>query len=366
MKFTTERKPLLDALTLAARLAARRSTIPILAHVKLATARGRVVVTGTNMDRVASAEVPAAIGATGETTVNAERLLAFVRNAADGSQVEIEQTPQGMLALHAGRAKALLPTLPIDGFPDISEGEFASSFEIPARQLTAAIAFVQHAVANDETRIFLNGIYLWAEDGRLVFVGCDGFSMAEIKITLPAKVEAFDPPTIPRECLEDLKALAGATDETVLFEISDNRLQFTVPGRRLSTKLLDTTYPDYRRIIPADSPQRFSAGRVALEAAVARCSGMADGKDRTLKVEAGPGLVTVSARATDIGEIQDDLDADTAKATGAFFVHAVRIGNALEALACPDVEVAFGNEWPIVLRDPTDPDKLQVVGAQKG
>lgn len=365
MKFVSDRKPLLDALSLAARLAERRSTIPILGHVKLAVGKGKVTVTGTNMDRVGSVDAAAAIAAPGETTVNAELLLNFVKNAVDGSQVELELDERGFLTVRAGRARATFHTLPAAEFPDISEGDFDERFEIPADQLAGSIGFVQHAVANEEARRFLCGIYLHSDDQGLVFASTDGFSLARRRVPIGADL-TFDPPIIPREALDGIRNLAGDAKGDLTVEISKFRIRISGTGRRFSTKLIDGVYPSYEKIIPTDSPRRFSAGRVALEAAVTRCSALADNKDRTLRVETMGTTVRVSARSTDAGDIIDEIDAQAHGGDGHFNIHAVRMAQALSALNCPDVDVEFGNELPIVFRNPANPDDLQVVGAQKG
>lgn len=365
MKFVSDRKPLLDALSLAARLAERRSSIPMLGHVKLAAGKGRVTVTGTNMDRVGSAEAVAAIAAPGETTVNAELLLNFVKNAVDGSQVELDLDAQDRLTVRAGRARATFHTLPAAEFPDISEGDFESRFEIAADALAGAIGFVQHAVANEEARRFLCGIYLHADDKDLVFASTDGFSLARRRVPVGGNF-AFDPPIIPREALDGIRSLANEARGDLIVEISESRIRISSTGRCFSTKLIDGTYPDYERIIPTEAPLCFSSGRVALEAAVTRCSALADNKDRTLRVETMGTTVRVSARSTDAGDIVDEIDAQAQGGDGYFNIHAVRMAQALNALNCPDVDVEFGNEQPIVFRNPANPHDLQVVGAQKG
>lgn len=365
MKFVAERTALLSALSLAARLAARRDTIPILNHVKLSAAKGNVVVTGTNMDRVGSADAAAAIGKSGATTANAHLLLAFVKNAVDGSQVEVELTNAERLVVRAGRARADFPTLPASEFPDISEGKFDSEFAVEAEPFGRALGFVDHAMANDKDRTYLNGVYLHHMDGRLVFVACDGFSLARIALDAAKPVGEFAAPIIPREAIDDLKSLAGESKDGALrVEISDTRLRVSAPGRRLSTKLVDGTYPNYERIIPAENKFGFAANRVDLEAAAGRCGFAADGKDRTLKLSMDKNVLTLSARNDDSGEVTDEIDVQ-ARGEGITAVHVVRLAQALSALGSAEIDCAFGDGTPITLRDPTDPDVLQLVGSQK-
>lgn len=365
MKLVCERKPLLEALTLAARLAERRSTIPILGHIKLATGKGKLTVTGTNMDRVGSADTAAAIGKAGSTTANAELLLNFVRNAPDGSQVELEQNDPDRLVVKAGRARVSLPALPATDFPDISEGEFDALIELPADRLARAIGFVQHAAATEETRRYLGGVYLHLDDDDLHVVACDGFSLGHRILRGDGKA-VFEPVIIPREALDSLRNLAGDAAGDVSLEISEARVRLSGRDRRISTKLIDGVYPDYQRIIPKSAARGFSAGRTALEAAVTRCTALATNKDRTLRVETIGQAVRISARSTDAGDIVDEIDAETRGGDAAFHIHAVRMGQALAALACPDVEVGFNGEQAIVFRNPQDPNSLQMVGSQKG
>jgi DNA polymerase-3 subunit beta len=187
MKATIERATLLKGLSHVQSVVERRNTIPILSNVLLeATAEGQLRLMATDLDLQINESILAAVDQAGSTTVSAHTLFDIARKLPDGSQVQLTAA-EGRMTIVAGRARFSLGTLPRDDFPVIAEGELPTQFELPAETLKQIIDKTRFAISTEETRYYLNGIFLHvAEDGPepvLKAAATDGHRLA--RVTLP-------------------------------------------------------------------------------------------------------------------------------------------------------------------------------------
>lgn len=368
MKFTMERDAALRALTLATRVVARRNTIPILGHVVLTAYKNRVSLTATDMDRWMTVEIGGASTLkTGTTTASAANMLAFVRATAAGTQVEVELTGE-KLVMRAGRARATLLTLPASDFPVMKTAEVSAEILVAGDALAQAIGQVAHAQSDEETRYYLNGIFIHARAGKLGLVATDGHRLG-LAIVEPSKPLPENLPGIilPRQSTPELLRIATeAKQDELTLEISESWLQVAHGDVEFNTRLVDGTFPDYERVIPRDNECRFSTGRVAFAGAVARCATIGDGTSGVgLKLHKGS--AELSRKVVDAGEISDEFEVQLSGTPSFTGFNSSYMTAALDALACPDVDVEFTTGGPIVLRRSTDPKdgELQIVMAMR-
>ncbi len=162
MKLTIERAALLKSLNHVQSVVERRNTIPILSNVKIEGRGNQVSFNATDMDLDIVEAVDAEIGRPGATTASAHTLFDIVRKLPEGSQVELEQSGDGQLTLRSGRSKFVLASLPVDDYPVMSGGELPHSFTLAADELKTLIDRTRFAISSEETRYYLNGIYLHA------------------------------------------------------------------------------------------------------------------------------------------------------------------------------------------------------------
>lgn len=368
MKFTMERDAAQRALTLATRIIERRNTIPILSHAVITAGRKRVTLAVTNIDRHMLIEIPgASTQATGETTASAANMLAFVRATAAGSQVELELTGE-KLVLRSGRARASLLTLPAADFPKMPHEEASAEILVAGDVLAKAIGQVAHAQSSETTRYYLNGIYLHAREGKLGLVATDGHRLGLAIIEPSQALPEFAGIIVPREAVPELLRIATeAKQEELTLEISPTRLRCAQGDVEFSTKLIDGTFPDYDRVIPRDNDCRFAAGRVAFTGAVARCATLGSDETSAVRLSIDKGTAELSRRVLDAGEVSDELEVQLdGKAAAVTGFNSSYMTAALEALACPDIDVEFTPGGPIVMRRSGDRDgQLQIVMAMR-
>ena len=184
MKLTIERAALFRSLGHVQSIVERRNTIPILSNVMLEAADGRVGLTATDMDISIVESVPAVIETPGSTTAPAHTLYDIVRKLPDGAQVELNTSGgDGQMTLRAGRSEFTLQTLPMEDFPQTAGGDLPHRFGLPAVDMRGLIDRTRFAISTEETRYYLNGIFIHTTPGDtgevMRSVATDGHRLAE-------------------------------------------------------------------------------------------------------------------------------------------------------------------------------------------
>ena len=190
MKVTVERAALLKSLGHVHRVVERRNTIPILANVLIKAEKSKLTFKATDLDVEVTESIPAEVGPTGSTTVPAHMFYEIVRKLPEGSQVALESSSdRAVLAVRAGRSHFTLQTLPESDFPDLAAGDMTHKFTLAAADLKRLIDKTQFAISTEETRYYLNGIYLHAAGSNkaqtLRAVATDGHRLAHVELPLP-------------------------------------------------------------------------------------------------------------------------------------------------------------------------------------
>jgi DNA polymerase-3 subunit beta len=315
MKATIERATLLKCLSHVQSVVERRNTIPILSNVLIeASGDGTVKVMATDLDiQVVETMGAVSVEAAGAITVSAHLLFDIARKLPDGSQVSLE-TADNRMAVKAGRSRFSLPTLPRDDFPVIVEGDLPTSFELSAAVLAQLIDRTRFAISTEETRYYLNGIFIHVSDEELKAAATDGHRLARYTIKRPDGAEGMPDVIIPRKCVAELrKLLDEALDTNVLIDLSASKVRFTLGGENgvvLTSKLIDGTFPDYTRVIPTGNDKLLKLDPKSFWEGVDRVATIATEKTRAVKMALEHDKVTLSVTSPDNGTAAEEVPAD--------------------------------------------------------
>lgn len=315
MKATIERATLLRCLSHVQSVVERRNTIPILSNVLIdAAAGGALRVMATDLDlQVLETMGAVSVDAPGAITVSAHLLFDIARKLPDGSQVSIE-TADNRMVVKAGRSRFTLPTLPRDDFPVIVEGELPTSFEIPAATLAQLIDRTRFAISTEETRYYLNGIFLHVTDEELKAAATDGHRLARFTLPRPDGADGMPDVIVPRKCVAELrKLLEEALDTSVQVDLSASKIRFTLGGENgvvLTSKLIDGTFPDYTRVIPTGNDKLLRLDPKSFYEGVDRVATIATEKTRAVKMALENDRVILSVTSPDNGTAAEEVPAD--------------------------------------------------------
>ena len=318
MKATIERATLLRCLSHVQSVVERRNTIPILSNVLIeAAADGTVRIMATDLDlQVVETMSAVSVEGAGAITVSAHLLFDIARKLPDGSQVSLE-TADNRMAVKAGRSRFSLPTLPRDDFPMIVEGDLPTSFELPAATLAQMVDRTRFAISTEETRYYLNGIFLHVSDEdqpTLRAAATDGHRLARFTLARPDGAEGMPDVIVPRKCVAELrKLLEEALDTNVLIDLSASKIRFTLGGENgvvLTSKLIDGTFPDYSRVIPTGNDKLLRLDPKSFYEGVDRVATIATEKTRAVKMALETDKVTLSVTSPDNGTAAEEVPAD--------------------------------------------------------
>ncbi|MCL9981900.1 MAG: DNA polymerase III subunit beta [Erythrobacter sp.] len=318
MKATIERATLLRCLSHVQSVVERRNTIPILSNVLIdASDGGSVRVMATDLDlQVVETMSASSVDQPGAITVSAHLLFDIARKLPEGSQVSLT-TSDNRLEVKAGRSNFKLPTLPRDDFPVIVEGDLPTSFELSARLLAELIDRTRFAISTEETRYYLNGIFLHVTDEDeplLKAAATDGHRLARFTIPRPEGAAGMPDVIVPRKAVGELrKLLEEALDSNVLIDLSASKIRFTLGGEGgmvLTSKLIDGTFPDYSRVIPTANDKLLKVDPKLFFSGVDRVATIATEKTRAVKIGLDHDRVTLSVTSPDNGTAAEEIAAD--------------------------------------------------------
>jgi DNA polymerase-3 subunit beta len=317
MKLTIERAALLRSLGHVQRVVERRNTIPILSNVLIRAEGDQIALTATDMDVEIVEAVPAEVLRAGATTAPAHTLYDIVRKLPDGSQVELDVGGDGgLLTLRSGRSQFKLGCLPVEDFPQMAGADAGHAFTISAGDLRTLIDRTRFAISTEETRYYLNGIYLHAAKATaggsefpvLRSVATDGHRLARVEMPLPSGAEGMPGVIVPRKTVGEIRNLIDEAADGIEIALSETKIRFTLDGITLTSKLIDGTFPDYERVIPVGNDKQLEVDARQFAAAVDRVATISTEKSRAVKLAIDRGSLILSATSPEAGSAQEEIE----------------------------------------------------------
>lgn len=328
MNIIVQRADLARALTAVSKAVEKRNTIPILGCVHIGAKAGELRIRGTDLDIEITSVVPASVAEPGEVCVDAGRLLDIARKMA-GDEVMLSLAAE-KLTVKAGRSRFNLATLPWQDFPSLSAGDLPHRFNI---DLAALFKPVQFAISSEETRYYLNGIFLHVIDGALRAVATDGHRLS--MNTAPAPCE-FPGVIVPR------KTVGVVPTGEIEVALSSSKIRMTAGDTVVVSKLIDGTFPDYERVIPKTNDKIATVDRDELSRAVGRVSAVASERGRAVRVSLNADSINLAMTSPDAGSAEEDVDAVYDGEPLLIGMNTTYLGDILSVMA-DDVNMAFAD-----------------------
>ena len=314
MKFIIERAVLLKTLGHVQNIVERRNTVPVLSNVRIEANGNGISFKATDMDTEITEVVDAKILENGAITAPAHMMYDIVRKLSDGSEVELTYPDEkDQLSIASGRSKFSLSTIGVEDFPVISTDSLPTSFMMKREELKDVIDRTQFAASTEETRYYLNGLYIHPKNEGdtkvLRIVATDGHRLACVESPLPQGAENLNGVIIPRKTIGEIRKLLDDTSvENVSIAMSDNKVRFTLEDVTLTSKLIDGTYPDYERVIPTENDKILELNVKNLATAVDRVSVVAE-RTRAIKMITNKNHVIITTSSPDLGSAIEEIEA---------------------------------------------------------
>jgi DNA polymerase III subunit beta len=252
----------------------------------------------------------------------------------------------------------------------MTAGVLPHHFQLPAHALRGLIDRTRFAISTEETRYYLNGIYLHATESEgvkvLRAVATDGHRLARVEEPLPEGAAQMPGVIVPRKTVLELRKLLDETSDAVDVGLSDTRIQFKLGTVQLTSKLIDGTFPEYERVIPRDNDKVLRVGKKEFSDSVDRVAAISTERSRPVKLSLARDLLVLSAASPEQGTATEELDSETVK----YEASPLEIGFQARYLRditdqVPDkntVEFRFSDgSAPTVVRDAADQSALYVL-----
>lgn len=277
MKVTIEQPKLAALISRVIGAVERRNTVPILANIKL-TATDTLQAEATDLDLTITASSEAEVSQPGSTTVSAALISSIVSKLPKGKLITLTEADQ-KLTITCGKSCYDLATLDVRDFPAIANDTYESTFTAPAMEIKRLLEMSAFAMSTEETRYYLNGIYVHSHEGKARAVATDGHRLAQVDSDVEADIKGV---IIPRKTVGELRKLLVDGDATV--SVSETKIRVESDGVSIISKVIDGVFPDYARIIPRDFNTEVIADAAEMKGAAERASLVSGDKTKAVKI----------------------------------------------------------------------------------
>ena len=315
MKLTMERSALIKALGHVQSVVERRNTIPILSNVLLSADKDGLSFSATDLDMEIIDQTSAQVGTGGQITAPAHTLYEIVRKLPEGADVELKFAGDDpRLSVQAGRSRFNLPVLPAGDFPVMSSDGLSPPIQVDTNDLIRLIDKTRFAISTEETRYYLNGLYLHtvSEGGqtKLRAVATDGHRLALAEMPAPEGAAGAPGVIVPRKTIQEARRLLDDAGETVQLQLSPAKVRFEFGRAALTSKVIDGSFPDYMRVIPRDNQKVAMIDNKLFADAVDRVATISAEKSRSVKLALEPGKVILTVRNMEAGQAVEEVEID--------------------------------------------------------
>ena len=361
MKFRCERDVLADALNSAGRAATNRTgTLPVLSGVRLEVAGDTLTVTGTDLELTIRLTIEVGGERDGAAVVPARLIGDIVKALPAGAvEVSLDDAAGGEMSISAGRSQFSVRPLSLDDYPAQPEPA-GEAVTLPGETMAEALRQVVRAASTDDARAVLTGVLLASEDDGVRMVATDSYRLAVRDLPDSSVLGSGQKVLIPGRALNELQRLMGDREElTVRFGERD--ATFEAGDTRLTTRLIEGEFPNYRNLLPSSYPNLLTVGKASMIEAIRRVKILA--QDSTpVRLTLGGDTVQLTAITQDVGNAAEEIDAtyEGAEMTVAF--NPDYLASGIEAIDADDVTLATMDPMkPAVLRGAGQDDYLYLL-----
>ena len=318
MDFRVNSTELLTALSHIHGIVEVRHTLPILSNIIITTHDNLLSLSSTNLDIFCSDDLEAEVSQNGSTSVSAATFYEIVKRLPSGSEIHASLSEEdSTLTLKCGRSKFNLTTISPDDFPKISHDDLNIQFVLSATELKRMIDKTKFAISNEETRYYLNGVFLHQTQKNSIdilrAVATDGHRLAQYDIPLPQGAKDMNGIIIPKKMIQELRRVLDDATGDINIQLNENKIKFSFNNMQIISKVIDGTFPDYTKVIPQANDKSITTNNEELKKAIDRVSAVAineETKSKAIKLIIESNKISLSVDSTSRGSAIEEIDLD--------------------------------------------------------
>tara|TARA_B100000780_G_scaffold274745_1_gene240238 strand:- start:488 stop:1603 length:1116 start_codon:yes stop_codon:yes gene_type:complete len=306
MQFVIKRDALLKSLTLVQGIIEKKNTLPILSNVLLDVKNGKLSIIATDLDLVFYDEISEIqINKDGATTTSATILYDILRKISGNSDIKFDLKSENKLNLITDNSDFNLLCLPIDNFPNFVDNFESNEISFNKSKLLSLLNKTKISISNDDTRHYLNGIYLHLTESQnrtyLTGIATDSHRLSSSSIEIDAG-KSFHSIILPKKTVFQLCNLLIDTNEKVLVQTSESKIQFKIGKTKLISKVIDGKFPDYRKVVPTGNDKILTVISSDFVQAIERVITVSLDRKEGIKLTLGKDSIKFSVNSTNSGE----------------------------------------------------------------
>lgn len=342
MEFSITREELLSPLLVVNSIVEKRQTLPILSNICIRVEDSVITLSATDLEVEMSVKVEMN-GFTGslETTVPARKLVDICKAAPTECLIKFKVEAEKVI-VHAGRARFSLSAMDAREYPSISLSGDATPISISNSQLQDLLNLTQFAMAQQDVRYYLNGLFFDLQGPELVVVGTEGHRLATAKMAIEGADDRRQI-IVPRKTVLEMLRLVDGSDNPVTLTLGNDHFMFESGAILFKSKVIEGNFPDYRRVIPSGVNNRLVCGRSELREVMSRVAILANEKYRAIRLRLGENNLALSANNQENEEAEEDLDVTYSGEALEIGFNASYFLDVLNALGTEEVEINFGD-----------------------
>jgi len=356
MQFTISRESFLKPLQLVVgSVSGGRPIHPITSNILIDVENNLLGLTGTDLEVELRSQTPLNNGSIeGKITVPARKLLDICKGLPESCEISFSLKNE-KVTIRSGKSRYLLSTLPAEEFPNIDAWQKLNEFSVPRNEFKKLIASTQFAMANQDVRYYLNGMYFEITQDSLRSVATDGHRLASSFINLSqSNTQTKQTVIVPSKGVKELFKLLDNEPAILQVQIGSNHLRVLIGDFIFTTKLVDGRFPDYRRVIPRDGDKELIANRESLKQAFTRAAILSNEKFRGVRLALCENELKITANNQEREEANEMLDVNYQSAELEIGFNVNYVLDALSTLKCDKVKITFSTSSNSALIEAVD------------
>ncbi len=356
MKLVCSRDAILKEIGIAQEVISSKNSLSILSNVLLTASGGQLTLQATDLKVGFETTIPVEVSQEGKTTAFCDKLLNIIRSLPEGD-VELDQSDPTMLRIRPLSKKIdfQLRCIPADKYPELARIPETAYFDFPQRDFTDMVSKTLFAVSDDETRYFMNGIFVEKRDDTLAMVATDGRRLAFVSRKIPIPIESLRGVILPPKILTIVRKLSSGEGNLSL-ALTEKNVFVRMEGKHLASNLIDGQFPDYRRVVPDAQKYRAIIEKLPLEDALRRVSLLVEQKSRKVVFAIREGALTISSKESELGVASEEVPCKYEGPEISFAVNCLYMIEPLREIGTETVSLEFSDVNKAITMKPQPED----------
>lgn len=340
MRFSCDKNVILKEISVAQEIIAARNALSILSNVLLQTDGDSLTIKATDLKVSFETRIPVSTDTPGAATVFCDKLLGVLRTFPDGNVQFVQENDEPLLITNGSTININLHSISADKFPEIPVTDESDYFPLPQKDFMNMVSQTIFAVSDDETRYFMNGVYMLKSEDRLAMVATDGRRLSYIYNIPEHQLSEFEGIIIPPKVLNLILKL-GSGEGEIRLAVADKTLFAVFDNQKITSTLIEGPFPNYSRVIPENQEYEIQVKRRELMDGLKRVSLLAEQKSKKIHLSVEGTKLTLRSEKSDIGVAEESMECRFEGPPSTFGLNHLYLSEPLKAIEEDEICLKF-------------------------